>query len=117
DNNGQLGNAPAATPATRPVNTIAAGSGFTQIADGADHMVALKSDGTVLAWGDNTNGELGIGTTTSATGPVRVTGLTTAPQVAAGLRASFAVHVPVPPAIVPDLTGDTQAQAGQALQA
>ena len=117
DNNGQLGNAPAAAPATRPVNTIAAGSGITQIAAGADHMVALKSGGTVLAWGDNTNGELGIGTTTPVTGPVQVTGLTTATQVAAGVRASFAVHVPQPPAIVPALAGDTQAQAGQVLQA
>jgi alpha-tubulin suppressor-like RCC1 family protein len=114
---GQLGNAPAATPPTRPVNTIAAGSGITQIAAGADHMVALKSGGTVLAWGDNTNGELGIGTTTPVTGPVQVTGLTTATQVAAGVRASFAVHVPQPPAIVPALAGDTQAQAGQVLQA
>ena len=117
DDKGQLGNAPAATPATRPVNTIRAGSGITQIAAGVDHMVALKSGGTVLAWGDNTNGELGIGTTTPVTGPVQVTGLTTATQVAAGLRASFAVHVPQPPAIVPALAGDTQAQAGQVLQA
>ena len=37
--------------------------------------------------------------------------------MAAGVRASFAVHVPQPPAIVPALAGDTQAQAGQALQA
>ena len=80
-------------------------------------MVALKSDGTVLAWGDNTNGELGNGTTTTVTGPVQVTGLTGATQVAAGLRASFAVHVPLPVPTVPDLTGDTQAQAGQVLQA
>jgi eukaryotic-like serine/threonine-protein kinase len=71
----------------------------------------------VLAWGDNTNGELGIGTTASVTGPVQVTGLTSATQVAAGVRASFAVHVPQPPAIVPGLTGDTIAQAGQVLQA
>src|SRR5262249_10591449 len=117
DNAGQLGNAPAATPVTRPVHTIAAGSGITQISAGADHMVALKSDGTVLAWGDNSIGELGIGTTASVTGPVRVTGLTGATQVAAGLRSSFAVHVPQPLPPVPDLTGATQPQAGQALQA
>jgi len=99
------------------VNTIGAGSGITQIAAGADHVVALKSGGTVLAWGDNSFGELGNGTTTSVTGPVQVTGLTGATQVAAGIRASFAVHVPLPVPPVPDLTGDTQAQAGQALQA
>jgi alpha-tubulin suppressor-like RCC1 family protein len=117
DNTGQLGNAPAATPATRPVNTIRAGSGITQIAAGAIHMVALKSDGTVLAWGENGNGELGTGTTTPVTGPVQVAGLASATQVAAGVASSFAVHVPVPPAIVPDLTGDSQTRAGQVLQA
>ena len=84
DTLGQLGNAPASTPVTRPVNTIGAGSGITQISAGVDHMVALKSGGTVLAWGDNTYGELGNGTTTSVAGPVQVTGLTGATQVAAG---------------------------------
>jgi beta-lactam-binding protein with PASTA domain len=48
---------------------------------------------------------------------VQVTGLTGATQVAAGLRAGFAVHVPLPVPPVPDLTGDTQAQAAQVLQA
>jgi alpha-tubulin suppressor-like RCC1 family protein len=117
DNAGQLANAPVFAPVTRPMNTIGAGSGITQISAGADHMVALKSGGTVLAWGDNTNGELGTGTTTSVAGPVQVTGLTGATQVAAGGRASFAVHVPQPVPPVPDLTGDTTTQAGQVLQA
>jgi alpha-tubulin suppressor-like RCC1 family protein len=117
DTLGQLGNAPAAAPVTRPVNTIGAGSGITQISAGLVNMVALKSDGTVLAWGSNQFGQLGNGTTTSAAGPVRVTGLTGATQVAAGAEAGFAVHVPQPVPPVPDLTGDTKAQAAQALQA
>ena len=48
---------------------------------------------------------------------MQVTGLTGATQVAAGALSSFAVHVPQPVPPVPDLTGDTQAQAGQVLQA
>jgi alpha-tubulin suppressor-like RCC1 family protein len=115
DGNGQLGNAPASTPVTRPVNTIGIGSGITQIAAGLVIMLALKSDGTALAWGDNSQGELGTGTTTNVTGPVRVTGLTGATQVAAGAASGFAVHVPLP--TVPDLSDDTTAQAGQVLQA
>jgi alpha-tubulin suppressor-like RCC1 family protein len=53
---GQLDIAPAGSAVTRPVNSIAAGSGFTQISAGAGHMLALKSDGTVLGWGLDGNG-------------------------------------------------------------
>jgi alpha-tubulin suppressor-like RCC1 family protein len=112
DTSGQLGNAPASNPVTRPVNTIGAGSGITQISAGELHTLALKSDGTVLAWGDNSQGELGIGSTTRVTGPVQVTGLTRATQVAAGSVFSFAVHLPT----VPDLSDDTTTQAAQELQ-
>jgi alpha-tubulin suppressor-like RCC1 family protein len=38
---------------TRPVNAIAAGSGITRLSAGYSHVLALKSNGTVLAWGDN----------------------------------------------------------------
>jgi alpha-tubulin suppressor-like RCC1 family protein len=117
DSAGQLGNAPSSTPVTRPVNTIGAGSRITQLSAGDFHMLALKSDGTVLAWGANGYGQLGNGGTAPVTGPVQVTGLANATQVAAGGEFSLAVHVPVPLPIVPDLTGDTTARAGQALQA
>lgn len=116
DTVGQLGNAPATSPVTRPVNTIGAGSGITQFSAGDNHVLARKSDGTVLAWGDNAHGELGDGTTASVTGPVQVTGLTSATQVAAGWVFSLAVHA-VTSITVPGLTGDTTAQAGQVLQA
>ena len=43
---------------------------------GGSHTVALKADGTVVAWGSNYNGELGDGTTTDRLSPVTVTGLT-----------------------------------------
>jgi len=105
-------------PPTRPVNTIGPGKGITQIAVGGDLMLALVSDGTVLAWGGDGPGQLGIGnSTTQPAGPVQVTGLTGATQAAAGAASGFAVHVPQPLLTVPDLTGDTQAQAGQVLQA
>ncbi len=92
DGFGQLGIAHADSPVTRPVNAIGLGSGITQISAGSDHMLALKSNGTVLAWGSNVEGQLGNGTTASVTGPVQVTGLTSATQVSAGLGSSFAVH-------------------------
>ena len=92
DSAGQLGTAPSSIPVTRPVNTIGAGSGISQLSAGDFHMLALKPDGTVLAWGANGYGQLGNGSTAPVTGPVQVTGLTGATQVAAGGEFSLAVH-------------------------
>ena len=90
---GQLVRTPSTSPATRPVNLFAAGSGITQLSAGWGHMLALKSNGTVLAWGSNQVGQLGNGTRDPVTGPVQVTGLTAATQVAAGGRGfSLAIH-------------------------
>lgn len=92
DSAGQLGNARSSIPVTRPVNTIGAGSGITQLSAGDFHVLALKSNGTALAWGSNGSGQLGNGSTTDPAGPVLVTGLANATQVAAGERFSLAVH-------------------------
>lgn len=45
---------------------------FTQISAGNSHTVALGSDGSAWAWGNNGNGQLGDGTNTSSSLPVRV---------------------------------------------
>jgi len=91
DSAGQLGNAPAPNAVPRPVETIGPGSGITQLSAAVvfedpkySHVLALRSDGTVLAWGANTDGELSDGTTASHTGPEQVFGLTGATQVSAG---------------------------------
>ncbi|MGC9030112.1 MAG: RCC1 domain-containing protein [Desulfomonilaceae bacterium] len=66
------------------VIAIAAGGG---IADGLTfpgHSLALKSDGTVWAWGYNGYGQLGDGTTTNRLTPVQVSGLTNVVAIAAG---------------------------------
>src|SRR5262249_11998945 len=47
-------------------------SGVTAIAAGGFFSLALLSDGTVMAWGGNFSGELGIGTTTKSAVPVKV---------------------------------------------
>lgn len=44
------------------------------IAAGQDHSMALKSDGSVWAWGFNMNGQLGDSTTISSYAPVHVHG-------------------------------------------
>jgi hypothetical protein len=47
---------------------------MVMIEAGDRYTVALKSDGTVWAWGSNTAGQLGDGTTTRRTAPVQVKG-------------------------------------------
>ena len=90
---GELGLAPHTPAVTRPVNAIAAGSGITQLAAGVSHMLALKSDGTVLSWGWNQSGQLGRDPAGQASaGPGPVTGLAGATQVSAGWQSSYAVH-------------------------
>jgi len=61
---GQLGTGDT-TPALNPVAVRAAAggtlSGITQVAAGNTFVLALKTDGTVLAWGENNVGQLGDG--------------------------------------------------------
>ncbi len=49
-------------------------SGVTAIAAGRYHSLALKGDGSVWAWGRNTNGQLGNNSTTNSPTPVQVLG-------------------------------------------
>ena len=55
-----------------------------KIAAGGSHTVALKNDGTVWAWGNNSSGQLGDGTTTDRTTPAPVNGLTDVIAIAGG---------------------------------
>src|SRR6185437_15869971 len=67
------------------VNQVASGVG-------ADHALALLADGTVWAWGNNHDGELGDGTTSDRFTPAAVPGLTNVRQVAAGGGYSLALR-------------------------
>jgi alpha-tubulin suppressor-like RCC1 family protein len=62
------------------------------IACGDDHALAIQRDGTLWAWGDNTNGQLGLGDTTLRRTPVKVGNSTSWVAVAAGHRYSLGLQ-------------------------
>jgi alpha-tubulin suppressor-like RCC1 family protein len=74
--NGQLGDNTTITRYT-PVQVQNLSGVVTAIAAGYSHTVAVKSDGTVWAWGNNGSGQLGNGTTSTSpqTTPVQVQNL------------------------------------------
>jgi alpha-tubulin suppressor-like RCC1 family protein len=68
----------------------------TQITAGYSHAVALKNDGSVYTWGDNTSGQLGVGTgydgkTWNQTYPDHVNGLPEIAGIGAGSNFTFAI--------------------------
>jgi alpha-tubulin suppressor-like RCC1 family protein len=77
-------------------------TGVVQVAAGLNFSLAVRSDGTVRAWGNNEFGQLGDGTTTTYhTNPVPVPGLSPVTQVSAGQYHTLAKVGP------PELTAKT----------
>lgn len=69
-------------------------SNITAIASssGATHSLALKDDGTVWAWGFNSNGQIGDNTSTNRKGAVQVAGLTNIIAISVGNLHSMALR-------------------------
>lgn len=65
-------------------------SDIVSISRGYDHMLLLKSDGSVLAFGDNAYGQLGDGSNLDQDTPVTVAGLTDIVQISAS-ASSYAI--------------------------
>jgi len=73
--NGQLGNG--TTTASNvalavDMSGVLAGKTVTAISAGSSHSLALTSEGKIYAWGGNSAGQLGIGTTTASSVPIAV---------------------------------------------
>jgi len=73
-----------------PVQTVAAGTNWKSLATGVGNgangsIAAIKNDGTLYVWGDNTYGQLGVGDTIDRSSPVQtIAGGTNWLQVASG---------------------------------
>ena len=76
----QVGNTPAA-----------ATSNWSQISFGSQHAMAIKTDGTLWAWGLNNAGRLGNNTEINRSSPVQIGALTSWSQTAAGGDVSIAL--------------------------
>jgi len=87
---GQLGDGTTILLRASPVQVMGL-TGVVAVAAGADHSLAIKSDGSVWAWGYNGNGALGDGTFTTRISPVQVVGLTGVATVACGSDHSLAM--------------------------
>jgi alpha-tubulin suppressor-like RCC1 family protein len=73
---------------------VLAGKTILAVSAGADHSLALCSDGTLVAWGDNGDGELGNNSTTDSNVPVQVNqtgGLAGKTVIAVSAGSSFSV--------------------------
>jgi len=68
-----------------PVQTVAGGTNWKQVAGGQDHTAAIKTDGTLWLWGDNVDGNLADNTRTVKSSPIQtVSGGTNWKLVACG---------------------------------
>jgi len=76
NDSGELGDGTSGAVARKssPV-AVTGGHSFTDITAGKYYDIALKADGSVWAWGLNTSGELGDGTTVSTSSPIQVLNL------------------------------------------
>ncbi len=66
-------------------------SNVAQVSAGYHQSLALKADGTVWAWGNNDQGQLGDGTTISRRTPVQVSGLTNVTYISSGNNHCLAI--------------------------
>jgi alpha-tubulin suppressor-like RCC1 family protein len=88
---GQLGIGATDSGLHRTAVQVSGLSNVIAIAASQQHSMALKADGTVWAWGDNSNSELGDGTSTNRNAPVQVSGLSGVTSIATGVVTAFAI--------------------------
>ena len=66
-------------------------TGVKAVAAGSAHSLALLTNKTVTAWGQNEYGELGDGTTDNSDVPVAVSGLIKIKTIGTGTTADFSL--------------------------
>jgi alpha-tubulin suppressor-like RCC1 family protein len=59
------------TPRLSPVQTVSGGNNWRQTASGLAYTAAIKTDGSLWVWGNNSYGQLGTGNRTHISSPVQ----------------------------------------------
>ncbi len=88
---GQLGDGGAIGSVNTP-RQVPGFTGVVAIAAGRLHNLALKSDGTLWAWGENSSGQLGDYTITTRKTPVQVRDISGVLALSGGFRSSLALR-------------------------
>jgi alpha-tubulin suppressor-like RCC1 family protein len=89
---GQLGIGTTNTSANSTINTVSGINNAIDIACGDYHALALLSDGTIKAWGNNSFGnQLGDGSSTDRYSPVNVSGINNAIAISTQYRTCLAL--------------------------
>lgn len=92
NNDGQLGNNNFVRRSS-PVTVLGGFNDWTEISAGSFHNVALRSNGTIWAWGRGSSGQLGDNSTTLRQSPVQITGgITTWTKISAGSNHNLALR-------------------------
>jgi alpha-tubulin suppressor-like RCC1 family protein len=73
NNNGRLGDNTISNQSS-PVTVVGGITNWSQVSAGSSHSLGLTDTGVLYAWGLNSSGELGDGTTISKSSPVTVAG-------------------------------------------
>jgi ELWxxDGT repeat protein len=87
---GQLGGGTTPIVQSSPLQ-VGAVTNWQSVAAGTSHSLAIRNDGTLWAWGTNSDGRLGDGTTTQRTTPVQIGTDANWSKVSAGMTHSMAL--------------------------
>jgi alpha-tubulin suppressor-like RCC1 family protein len=90
NNYGQMGQNDLNINRSSPIQ-VGALTTWSKIASGNNTILGLKTDGTMWAWGNNNNGQLGDNTNIDRSSPIQVGALTTWSQIAGGRTFSIAI--------------------------
>jgi alpha-tubulin suppressor-like RCC1 family protein len=89
---GQLGTGTSTTAIQATPRQIGTATNWQQVVANADHTLALRTDGTLWAWGDNVHRALGLGYAAQQETPSQVSSASTWQSISTGDRHTLAVR-------------------------